>query len=77
MHFVLEGDACARCPPSRTWMCCTAGLTLEHRRSCDPDCGPGDLRAYIDDVAQRCGGSQVQAGGGTMATELWSSTVLR
>ena len=65
------------CPPSRTWVCCTAGLALEHRRSCDPDCGSGDLRAFINDVAPRCGGSHVQEGGGTMAIDLWSSTVVR
>ena len=54
--------ACGACPPSRGWVCCTAGLVGEH----------DDFGSFINEVASSCGGSDVQAGGGTMATELWS-----
>ena len=59
------------CPPKRQWVCCAARFVSMHRAACEPNCGQG-YRTLLNDVAEVCGGSDVQEGGGTLLSELWT-----
>ena len=44
-----------------------------HRADCEPNCGARQgYRTLLNDVAEACGGSDVQEGGGTLLSELWT-----
>ena len=62
------------CPPRPHWVCCAARFVSVHRAACEPDCRwPRDYRTLLNDVAEVCGGSDAQEGGGTLLMELWAN----
>ena len=60
------------CPPKHQWVCCAARFVSMHRAACEPNCGRQGYRTLLNDVAEVCGGSDVQEGGGTLLSELWT-----
>ena len=61
------------CPPKPQWVCCAARFVSMHRADCEPNCGVRQgYRTLLNDVAEACGGSDVQEGGGTLLSELWT-----
>ena len=61
------------CPPRHQWVCCAARFVSVHRAACEPHCGwPQDYGPVLSDVAEVCGGSDIQEGGGTLLVELWT-----
>lgn len=60
------------------WMRCAVYLTVLHRGKCSPACAfPKHYGPLLNDVAERCGGSDVQLGGGRLLTQLWREATAR
>lgn len=53
------------------WMRCAVNLTVLHRDKCSPACTPQHYGPLLNDVANRCGGSDIQPSGGYLLSQLW------
>ena len=55
-----------------SWMRCAVNLTVVHRDKCRPTCVQVHYRPLLNDVADRCGGSDIQPRGGYLLAQLWT-----
>lgn len=65
------------CRRGAAWEQCAAALAKEHRGACRPDCDVlRDYAALLNEVASRCGGSDVHPRGGARLVELWQESTV-
>ena len=53
------------------WMRCALKFTLVHRDKCNPECSPEHYGSLLNDVADHCGGSDIQPSGGYLLRRIW------
>ena len=59
------------------WMRCAANFTVTHRNKCAPYCGQQHYAALVNEVAESCGGSDVQPSGGYLLSKIWQEAARR
>lgn len=57
------------------WMRCAVNLTVLHRDKCRPACTHAHYGPLLNNVADRCGGSDIQPGSGYLLTQLWTEAI--
>ena len=57
------------------WMRCAVNLTVLHRDKCWPACTHEHYGPLLNNVADHCGGSDIQPSGGYLLTQLWAEAI--